>query len=98
MILNFQESRNKLLFFHDTTAVILAYAGGLDYKHILYSDDFKTESYVLYGGGKIAGTQTYGLYKPEDYAEESQLTCEGLTNDRFELKELVNIYEGIVKK
>jgi len=98
IILNFKEARTKLLFFHDTTQVTLAYAGDLSYQHILYSDEFKTENYVLYGSGKIAGTQTYGLYKLEDTAEDGQLTCEGLVNDRFSVKNLVNVYDDIVKK
>ena len=98
MLLNFQEARNKLLFFHDTTSVTLVYAGGLDYQHVLYSDEFKSEAYVLYGNGKVAGTQVYGLYKPEDSAEDGQLTSESLTHDQFELVELVNVFDDIVKK
>ena len=98
IILNFKEARTNLLFFHDTTAVKLVYAGGLKYQHILYSDDFKASSYVLYGQGKVAGTQVYGLYDLEDSAEDGQLTCEGLTNDRFLLEDLVNVYDDIVKK
>lgn len=98
MLLNFKEVRNNLLFFHDTTSVALVYAGGLDYQHILYSDEFKSEAYVLYGSGKVAGTQVYGLYKPEDSAEEGQLTCESLTHDQFEILELVNVFDDIVKK
>ena len=74
------------------------YAGELDYQHILYSDEFKTDRFALYGNGKVAGVQVYGLYKPEDSMETMQLTYDGSTNDRFELNELVNVYEDIVKK
>ena len=98
LILNFKEPRNNLLFIHDTTKVVLVYAGELSYQHILYSDEFKAENYVLYGSGKVAGTQEYGLYHVDDTAEDGQLTCEGLENDRFQVKDLVNIYNDIVKK
>ena len=98
MVLHFKEPRDGRLFFHDTTQVTLVYAGELDYQHILYSDEFKTDRFALYGNGKVAGVQVYGLYKPEDSMETMQLTYDGSTNDRFELNELVNVYEDIVKK
>ena len=98
LILNFAEPRKKILILHDTSQIVLAYAGGLEYSHILYSDEFKSDSYVIYGNGKLAGTQTYGLYKVEDSEESSQMTCEGLENDRFLISELVNIYDDVVKK
>jgi len=98
LILNFKESRKSLFLIHDTSQIVLAYAGGLQYQHILYSDEFKAESYVLYGSGKIAGTQTYGLYKVEDSEESGQLTCDGLENDHFVVNDLVNIYDDVVKK
>lgn len=97
-VFNFKDARNQILFLHDTTQVVLAYAGGLSYQHILYSDDFKSEAYALYGHGKIYGEQVYGLYKPEDSAEDVQLVSEGAEDDKFRLPELVNVYDNIVKK
>ena len=98
IMLNFLEERKKILFFHDTTNVVLAYGGEISYKHILYSDEFKSNSYVLYGNGKVAGEEKYGLYSIEDTSEEEQLTCDSIENDRFLVNDLLNIYDDIVKK
>ena len=98
LILNFKDPRKQIFIMHDTSQIVLAYAGSIEYSHILYSDEFKAESYVLYGNGKLAGTQTYGLYKVEDSEESWQLTAPNLENDRFLVTELVNIYDDVVKK
>lgn len=98
LILNFKSPRKQILILHDTSQIVLAYAGAIEYSHILYSDEFKAESYVIYGNGKLAGTQQYGLYKVEDSEESWQMTCDNLENDRFIVPDLVNIYDDIVKK
>ena len=44
LLLNFKESRDKLLFFHDKTKVVFVYAGGINYQHILYSNQLSLDT------------------------------------------------------
>lgn len=99
IMLNFKEITNKMLFINDTSSFILAYAGEINYQHVLYSDDFQSKEYILYESGKISGTQIYGLYKIEEAEGGKQLTSSDLENsNRFEITETTNVYNDVVKK
>lgn len=100
LILNFEQGTNKSLVLHDTQKVIMAYAGGKEYQHLLYSrSDLDASNYVLYAGGSISGTKKYDLYeKVDDYLEDYQLTSPDFTNSTFAVPDLITIYNGIVKK
>lgn len=100
LIFNFEQPTDKALVLHDTKEVILAYEGNKEYQHILYSkSELDADGYVLYSGGSIGGKKKYDLYyEIEDYLEDYQLTCPNLTSSMFEALELINIYDGVVKK
>ena len=100
LIFNFEQPTDKALVLHDTKEVILAYEGNKEYQHILYSkSELDADGYVLYAGGSIGGKKKYDLYyEIEDYLEDYQLTCPNLTSSIFEALELINIYNGVVKK
>ena len=98
IILNYKEKTNKMLFINDTTSFVLVYAGEIDYQHILYSDDFKAEEYILYEDGKISGNQVYGLYKIDEAESGKQLVSPDSDNNKFKVNEITNVYNDIVKK
>lgn len=100
LIFNFDQPTKNILVLHDTKEVVLAYEGNKEYQHILYSKpELDAAGYVLYAGGSVGGKKKHDLYyEIEDYLEDYQLTCPTLTNSIFEATELINIYDGVVKK
>ena len=100
LIFNFEQPTDKALVLHDTKEVILAYEGNKEYKHVLYSkSELDADGFVLYAGGSIGGKKKYDLYyEIEDYLEDYQLICPTLESSTFEVLELINIYNGVVKK
>lgn len=100
LILNFEKPTSNILVLHDTQKVVMAYKGGKQYQHILYSrPQIEENSYILYSGGSIAGVEEYDLYtKIEDYLEDYQLTAPNLSNATFVVEDLITIYDGVVKK
>ncbi len=98
LLLNFKEATKKMLFVNENGAFINVYIGELEYQHILYSDEFKTNELILYESGKVSGEEKYGMYKVEEAEGGKELTCETITGSKFEIKDIVNIYDDVVKK
>ncbi len=99
LIFNFVNNTDKLLVLHNTQKIVLAYQNEFSFSHFLYSNlNLANDNYILYGGGKVSGVSTYGVYEAQDYMEDYQLTSPQAENDTFNARELINIYNDVAKK